>query len=106
MVAVALVIESVTIFDIFRNQYFYFAEELLQSVAQATSCFIMLQLAAEVSETGLEALTFGMLMTNWTISSSVSVIIGNLVSAPFHVIGKTSEVFYKSERNHRSCVCR
>ncbi|XP_063728175.1 uncharacterized protein LOC134855553 isoform X2 [Symsagittifera roscoffensis] len=85
IVGVSVVVEGLTIFDWVRSQYFYFSEDLLTSVAQAACAFIMLQLAAEVSEKGLEALTFGMLMTNWTISACFSVIIGNIISAPFQV---------------------
>ena len=87
MIAVALIVETMTIFDIVRNQYFYFTEELFGSVAQGISVFIMVQLAAEISDDGLEALTFGVLMTNWTISSCIASMLGNLFSTPFNVIG-------------------
>ena len=85
MILLGLLIESLVIFDVIRNQYFYFSEDLLVMAAYAVFAFIMLQLAAEVSEDGLEALTFGMMMTNWTCSNSFAAIIGNLVSAPFDV---------------------
>ena len=49
--------------------------------------FIMLQLAAEIAESGLEAMTFGVLMTNWTMSTVLSSVIGNILSVPFGVIG-------------------
>ena len=86
IVVVSLVVEGATCFDLIRSQYFYFSEELLSGVALAVSGFIMLQVAAEVSEDGLEALTFGMLMTNWTVSASFGTMIGNIISAPFKVV--------------------
>ena len=87
MIGLSFLVETLTIFDIVRNQYFYFTDELFGSVAQGIAAFIMVQLAAEVSDDGLEALTFGMLMTNWSISGSLASLLGNLISTPFHVIG-------------------
>ena len=86
--------ETLTIFGFVRNQYFYFTEELLASVAQGVATFIMVQLAAEISDDGLETLTFGMLMTNWTISVCISSMLGNLISSPFDVVGEKILLFF------------
>ncbi|XP_075244381.1 folate transporter 1-like isoform X2 [Convolutriloba macropyga] len=86
MMSVGLLVESLTIFDVIRSQFFYFSEDLVVSFASGLGHFIMLQLAAEIAESGLEAMTFGVLMTNWTMSTVLSSVIGNILSVPFGVI--------------------
>ena len=87
VISVSVIVESFVVFDVVRNQYFYFTEDLVSFVSHAVLLFIMIQVAAEVATEGLEAIVFTMMMANWTCSYSFAVILGNLVSLPFQVIG-------------------
>ena len=79
MMALDGVVVYLTIFNVFRNQYFYLGENLLDDIPAAANFIVSTFIIVEMSSTGNEGLTYGLLTTITNLATPVARAIGNQV---------------------------
>ncbi|CAE6942356.1 unnamed protein product [Symbiodinium sp. CCMP2592] len=72
-----------TIFDVFRNQYFYLGEPLTQNVPQAMSALVTTFLINELADDSNCALVAGLMNTIPAVGQQLSVLLSNQVFSMF-----------------------
>jgi len=76
-------ISMVTIFDVFRNQYFYLGESVLNDIPAAANFVVSTFIIVEMAEEGSEGITYGLLSTIGNLGTPFAAAISNQLFSAF-----------------------
>ena len=82
-IAIDTVVSYFTIFDIYRNQWFWLGVPILEEFPMAVHFIISTYVVVEIADDGYEGATYGLLTTITNLSSPVAGSISNNVNAYF-----------------------
>ncbi|XP_075241572.1 folate-biopterin transporter-like [Convolutriloba macropyga] len=97
-----LIVEYIVIFDYYRNEYFYFVDDVLEAIPEGILYIIIMQIAAEICGKHLEGSLFALMMSVYTIALAVSGSLSNLCGSYFDV--SYPERFSRDSENDRFVV--
>ena len=79
------VVEFITIFDIYRNPYFYFADDVISAIPEGMGHLVGGLMLIEICPKGLEALFHSLLVTSFIVGMIIGSPIANAMTSPFRI---------------------
>ena len=97
-----IIVEYMTIFDIWRNEYFYFTDDVLEAIPEGILYIIIMQVSSEICGRHFEGSVFAIMMSVYTISIAFARSLSNLLGSFFDV--SYSERFLRDNEKDRFAV--
>ena len=72
-----------TIFDVIRNQYFWFVDDLIYSLTRFWFDYVMELVIVEYAPNGIEGISYALVWAFYTIGQSTGSAISNFIMSPF-----------------------
>ena len=95
-------VEFLTIFNVVRNPYFYFADDVISAIPEGMGHLVGSLMLIEICPTGLEALFHSLLVTSFIVGMTIGIPIANGMAAPFEI--GTDERFFNDTLEDRQQV--
>jgi hypothetical protein len=74
-----ILITYITIYDVFRNQYFFLGEQILDQIPYAANFIVSTYIIVEMADKGNEGLTYGLLTTISNLGTPFARALGNQI---------------------------
>ena len=98
-----MAVDILAVFGTVRNQFFFFADDVIEAIPEGIIYILLMHVAASVSASGVEGTLFALLMSIYTLTQPFALAMGNIATAVFDVSDD-----YRYERDSfedRSYVC-
>lgn len=99
-----MICSFITIFDIFRNQYFYLGETILDEIPAAFNFIVSTFIIVEMADDGNEGMVYGLLTTVSNLGSPFSRAVGNGIFALFKYNLSDNENYLQDSPKFRNQV--
>lgn len=84
-VAVGLPSVLVTVFDVYRNLYFYLAKDQVVGFFDCLGMMVRILVIVEIAEPGFESSTYGLVTTVYNLAGPSSIAVSNYIGSAFDV---------------------
>ena len=83
---------TLTVFDVFRNQYFWFVDDIFDSIAWFWFDYILELVLVEYAPNGIEGISYALIWAIMSIGSAIGSALANFIMSPFCL---TSDIRYE-----------
>ncbi|KAF1336340.1 Transmembrane protein, partial [Globisporangium splendens] len=83
--AIGLPSVMITVFDVYRNKYFYLTKDQFVSFFDCLAMMVRILVIVEIAEPGFESSTYGLVTTVYNLAGPMSTAISNYINSAFDV---------------------
>lgn len=83
--AIGLPSVLLTVFDVYRNVYFYLAKDQLIAFFDCLAMMVRILVIVEIAEPGFESSTYGLVTTVYNLAGPMSIAVSNYIGSAFDV---------------------
>lgn len=83
--AIGLPSVLLTVFDVYRNVYFYFAKDQFIAFFDCLAMMVRILVIVEIAEPGFESSTYGLVTTVYNLAGPMSIAVSNYIGSAFDV---------------------